>query len=168
MNFASVRRLPVLFVCENNLYSVHSPLRVRQPEGRPIRRIGTGHGVDGATGDGNDVIEVWQMVGEAIKRMRSGNGPALLEFTTYRWVEHCGPNDDVDLGYRSASELADWKSRCPVMASERALRADGLLDDAALSTAIRQIDEEIEEAFAAARSSPFPAPGTLAEFVVPI
>ena len=95
MNYASVEKLPVLFVCENNLYGVQSALDVRQPAGRRIADIAAAHAVPAAAGDGNDIDEVWRLSGAAIAAIRSGGGPAMLELATYRWLEHCGPNDDT-------------------------------------------------------------------------
>lgn len=166
MNFASLKRLPVIFVCENNLYSVHSALAVRQPP-RSIAAMGSAHGVPAAQGDGNDIRVVYQLAQQAIRRARGGEGPTLLEFMTYRWMEHCGPNEDTELGYRSALELAEWKARDPiVMARELALSA-GL--GSALEEDVERegIAREIEEAVSYARTSPFPSPSELSAHVFP-
>lgn len=166
MNFASVKRLPVVFVCENNLYSVHSSLDVRQPN-RPISALGSAHAMAARHGDGNNVETVYRMAGEAIVRARAGDGPTIMEFTTYRWMEHCGPNGDIELNYRAASELAAWKERDPLAMYREILIADDLLtpaDDMALR---RQIDEEVEEAFSFARASAFPCASNLMAHVYP-
>ena len=78
INFAGLKKLPVVFICENNMYSVYSPLSVRQPAGREIFRLAAGHGVDSYQGDGNNVIEVYQMAEQAIRKARYGNGPTFL------------------------------------------------------------------------------------------
>jgi TPP-dependent pyruvate/acetoin dehydrogenase alpha subunit len=167
LNFASVHKLPVLIVCENNLYSVHSSLAIRQPD-RSVSEVGRGHSIPGTTTEGNDVEAVWNTIGPAIARIRAGGGPELHEFMTYRWTEHCGPNDDTSLGYRSRDELEAWKERCPIRLSEARLRKACLLDDERLSRAIVEIDSEIEDAVAFARASAFPSPETLHSFVFPI
>jgi pyruvate dehydrogenase E1 component alpha subunit len=167
MNFAAVHRLPVLFVCENNLYSVHSAMDVRQPANRPVAEIGQAHAVPSVTADGNDVDEVWRHAGEAIARARAGEGPTLIEFLTYRWLEHCGPNDDIGLAYRSASELVNWQGQCPIIRSEAALRTIGLLDDAQLAAMESEIEEEIDAAFSFARDSAFPDESTLMMYTYP-
>ena len=167
MNFAAVHRLPVLFICENNLYSVHSAMDIRQPANRPVAEIGQAHAVPSVTAEGNDVDEVWRRAGEAVARARAGEGPTLIEFLTYRWLEHCGPNDDIGLAYRSASELAHWQGRCPIVRSEATLRAVGLLDDTRLAAMEREIEEEIDAAFSAARDSAFPDARTLAMYTYP-
>ena len=100
VNFAAVHRLPVLFVCENNLYSVNTPLDARQPGNRTIAEMARGHGIGprSTTATGRD-----RRCGaaETIAHIRDQGGPAFLEFMTYRWLEHCGPLDDVHLGYRT-------------------------------------------------------------------
>lgn len=161
LNFAALRRLPVLFVCENNLYSVYSPLEVRQPASRRICRLAEGHGVMAWQGDGNDALEVRQRAGEALDHVRSGGGPALLEFSTYRWREHCGPNFDNHIGYRTEEEFLHWKSCCPL---ER-LRVRGAEAGAFDETEERRWTAEIEAEFAAAlrfaKQSDFPAPESM-------
>ena len=166
INFASVKRLPMVFVCENNLYSVYSPLSVRQPEGRALATLAEGHGVANAHGDGNDVLTVASVAAEAVARARRGEGPTFLEFTTYRWREHCGPNYDNDLGYRTEHEFAQWKARCPIQQLQRALLSDGVLSDADVQATARQVESEIAQAVAFAKASPFPPDQRLAEHVV--
>jgi pyruvate dehydrogenase E1 component alpha subunit len=166
MNFAGVKRLPVIFVCENNLYSVHSALDVRQPD-RPIAALGPAHGVVARQGDGNDVEAVHRLAGEAVARARAGEGPTLIEFATYRWMEHCGPNGDVDLGYRSEAELAAWKQHDPVGAYRALLSAKGVLSDDVETHLRQRIEQEIDAAFRFAKASPFPPPSALASHVYP-
>ena len=113
-NFAVLKKLPVLFICENNLYSVYSPLAVRQPEGRVIHKMVQALGMPGADGDGNDVLECYAKISESVKRIRQGEGPEFLEFYTYRWREHCGPNYDNDIGYRTEAEFLEWKAKDPL------------------------------------------------------
>ena len=105
INFAVLHKLPVLFICENNLYSVYSGLKVRQPEGRIIHKMVEGMGIESDFGDGNKVDEVYKMVSKAKSNILLGKGPQFLEFETYRWREHCGPNFDNDIGYREEQEF---------------------------------------------------------------
>lgn len=167
MNFAAVKNLPVVFVCENNLYSVHSDFSVRQPPGRSIAKLGPAHGIKSQTADGNDIVTVWNLGQEAVLRARSGDGPTLLEFMTYRWLEHCGPNDDAALKYRTKEEISAWQSKCPIVRSDVALRRDGLLTNDLLKDFERKISEEIETAFEYAKSMPFPDPADLMTFTLP-
>ena len=167
LNYASVHRLPVLFVCENNLYSVHSDLAVRQPTNRQIVDIGKAHGIPGIRADGNDVDAVWSVAAEAVERARSGGGPTLFEFMTYRWLEHCGPNEDFKLGYRSREEFDSWRKLCPLHRSEEGLRRDGFLNDAQIAGREEELKNEIDQTVAMARAAPFPDPATLKRFTLP-
>lgn len=113
-NFASLHRLPVLFVCENNLYSCYTHIRHRQPF-RPLSKIAEAHGLSYQTTDGTDVRKISAMTAQMISELRCGLGPFFFELPTYRLIEHCGPNQDDNLGYRDAKELAEWKQRDPVL-----------------------------------------------------
>lgn len=167
LNFAGVNKVPVIFVCENNLYSVHSALGVRQPP-RPISDLAQVHGLIGLNGDGNDADEVWRLAGIAVDAARSGAGASLIELSTYRWREHVGPADDLPLGYRSAEEMKAWMERDPIAQLTKRLIGDGQLDEAAVSQIGRKIDLEVEEAFEFARQSAFPEQGELEQFVYPL
>lgn len=156
VNFAVVKRLPVLFLCENNLYSVYSPLSGRQPEGRSIAAMARGIGIDTDTGDGNDVDEVYTKTMAALDAIRAGDGPRLLEFSTYRWLEHCGPNYDNDIGYRTETEFASWKAREPIARFEQRLIADGVVTAADIDRMDATIADEVGAAFAFAAASPMP------------
>lgn len=96
-NFASLHKLPVLFVSENNLYSCYTHLKDRQPN-RALTEIARGHGMRFLTMDGNDVAAITQEVGPVVESIRKGDGPVFLELETYRHLEHCGPNNDDNLG----------------------------------------------------------------------
>lgn len=159
VNFAVLKNLPVLFLCENNLYSVYSPLSVRQPEERAIHEMVRGMGAATDAGDGNDPEEVYRKVASAVETIRNGGGPCFLEFATYRWREHCGPNYDNDLGYRTEHEFLEWKAKDPVQRIRSRLIAAGELDDAAIARMEAETSEEVDEAFLFARESPFPDPG---------
>jgi pyruvate dehydrogenase E1 component alpha subunit len=161
INFAALKQLNVVFVCENNQFSVYSPLSVRQPANRNRVAIAAASGLATGTGDGNDVEAVRVATEVAVARARSGGGPTFLEFDTYRHREHCGPFFDDDLGYRNDAEVKAWLARDPVPVLEAQLRAAGKLDDAALATMRRELDAEIEDAFAFAIASPFPSPDGL-------
>jgi TPP-dependent pyruvate/acetoin dehydrogenase alpha subunit len=158
VNFAVLRNLPVLFVCENNLYSVYSPLAVRQPPGRQIAAMVAGLGAKVAAGDGNRVVECYKSIQVAAEALRSGQGPWFLEFSTYRWREHCGYEFDNHLGYRSAEEFEAWQKRDPIAMFE----ADLLEEDPKLTQEITvmktAIQQEVVAAFTFAEDSPFPQP----------
>jgi TPP-dependent pyruvate/acetoin dehydrogenase alpha subunit len=156
-NFAALKQLPVLFVCENNYYSVYSPMRVRQPPGRSIHAMVGALGVPSESGDGNDVVDVYTRVRATVEEIRNGGGPRFFEFFTYRWREHCGPNFDNDIGYRSKDEFMSWKSKDPIMRLEGQLVGMGVLGEEDIGRMEADIKKEVEQAFAFAESSPFPS-----------
>jgi pyruvate dehydrogenase E1 component alpha subunit len=156
INFAVLKNLPVVFVCENNMYSVYSQFSVRQPAGREIFKLFAGHGIDSYQGDGNNVMEVYQMAEQAVRKAKSGNGPTFLEFKTYRWLEHCGPNYDNDIGYRTESEFQEWKQHCPLRRLKDHLLDNGILFNKGVDDMERKIIIEIDNAIAFAKESLFP------------
>jgi len=165
LNFAALKKLPVVFVCENNLYSVYSPLSVRQPEGRPIAGIARALGIESIEGDGNDAETVHRLCADAVQRARSGAGPTFFEFATYRWREHCGHDYDNHIGYRSEAEYLAWKSRCPVARLEGKLLGGGVASRSALDDVAAALHREIDAALAYARQSPFPDPQLMSAHV---
>src|SRR5215472_6266623 len=134
VNFAAVHRLPVLFVCENNLYSVNTPLEDRQPGNRTIAELARGHGIPTSRHDGQMVEVVEAAAAETIDHIRKHGGPALLEFITYRWLEHCGPLNDLHLGYRTQAEFDAWLARCPIRLHRQLLEDASVIDEQAHAT----------------------------------
>jgi TPP-dependent pyruvate/acetoin dehydrogenase alpha subunit len=121
VNFAATKEIPVLFVCENNSYSVYSPLNVRQPKHRQIFKMVNSMGVESRWDDGNDVMKAHNSANIALEYVRKKSKPFFLELETYRWREHCGPNYDNDIGYRTEEEFLQWKKRDPVKGFEKIL-----------------------------------------------
>lgn len=156
LNFAALKRLPVVFVCENNLYSVYSSMSVRQSPARDRVMLAKAHGMEGVSGDGNDVEAVFRLAGEAVDLARQGQGPTFIELNTYRWREHCGPNYDNHIGYRTEAEFLEWRKRCPIEKCRSRLIQDGLFSEQDAGDLAAGIRQEIEEAFAYAKASPFP------------
>ena len=157
VNFAVVKKLPVLFVCENNFYSVYSPLNVRQPEGRSISAMASGLGMPAMNGDGNDPAEVYEIICESLAAVRTGDGPRLVEFSTYRWLEHCGPSYDNHIGYRSESEFLEWQKKEPISRFERVMLENSIINAKELQLMDEKIALEVKEAFTFAESSPMPS-----------
>jgi pyruvate dehydrogenase E1 component alpha subunit len=157
-NFAATHRLPVLFVCENNLYSVYTPLGARQPEGRSLARTAAALGLHATEGDGNDAQAAYVLIRAAADRARAGEGPQFVELATYRWREHCGPMYDNHIGYRTEAEFEAWRARDPIALFTAKLLGDGAVDQGWLDAARSNIGLEIERAFAFAEASPFPDP----------
>ena len=156
VNFAVLKKLPVLFVCENNLYSVYSPLGVQQPEGRSIAAMIAGLGMPTFSVDGNDVAAVYASVYDSVAAIRAGGGPRLVEFSTYRWLEHCGPSYDNHIGYRSESEFLEWQAREPIARFERVMLDNSTITASELQLMADNIALEVEEAFTFAEASPMP------------
>jgi acetoin:2,6-dichlorophenolindophenol oxidoreductase subunit alpha len=155
MSLASVWRLPLLFVCENNLYASGTPARFAVPI-EDIFKKAESYGMYGAVVDGNDVEAVNEIAGELVTRMRNGGGPVLLECKTYRWHTHFELAPFPDL--RPREEVESWMKRCPVAAMEKRLVAGGVLTENDLSIINDEVLRKIEEAVQYAEESPFPAP----------
>ena len=150
VNFAIIHSLPILFICENNLYSVYSGLEVRQPVDRKIYKMVRAMGISAQHGNGNDVEEVARKVKHAKTMILKSGGPQFLEFDTYRWREHCGPNFDNNIGYREESEFLKWKKKDPLknFYSENSQKY--------IDRKIDTISQEIDDAHQFADDSKFP------------
>jgi pyruvate dehydrogenase E1 component alpha subunit len=164
LNFASLKKLPVVFVCENNLYSTHMPIDEIQADPEIFRKASVFNMV-GVRVDGNNVGRVLVTAREAVERARSGAGPTLIECMTYRWCGHVGPNTDIDKGLRSQKELDLWMSRCGVKRFEEYLIESDVLSWEQKEHILKQIRNEIEESINLAKQGPFPPPGELLEAV---
>jgi pyruvate dehydrogenase E1 component alpha subunit len=157
LNLASVRKAPVLFVCENNFYSTLTPLSVRQPAGVEIHQRAVAYGVPSRKVDGNDVFAVYEAASEAVAHLRAGKGPYLLECVTYRWREHVGPLWDYAWGYRTKEEVDSWIARCPIKRASESLTREGICGPGDLERMRIEIQEEVNAAVAFAKESPFPS-----------
>ena len=165
LNFAVLHRLPVLFFCENNFYSVCSPLTVRQPDGVAIHRKATAFGANAVLVDGTNVLRVHDAARTAVAAARSGAGPQFLELQAYRWRGHGGAGDDSKSGYRSMDEAAQWRKFCPLAGFAELLRAQGLLDADLHDVMETEIGAEMDAAFEHAINSPDPDPEEITRFV---
>jgi pyruvate dehydrogenase E1 component alpha subunit len=164
LNFASLKKLPTLFICENNLYAICSHISTRQAN-RPIIDLVKSHGVEAHQEDGNDAIKVYQIVNKAIENIKSDKGPVFIELLTYRWREHCGPNYDFDLGYRSKEEFLKWKKRCPLETLKKKLLDEGIITVDQINNMEKKVKIKIDEAVNFAKNSPFPKKEALGEYV---
>ncbi|WP_339898180.1 thiamine pyrophosphate-dependent dehydrogenase E1 component subunit alpha [Paraglaciecola polaris] len=163
LNFAVVKSLPILFVCENNRYSVYSPLSVRQPQGRSIVNMVSAMGIEAHEVDGNNVAEVFEQVSTIKRQMVTQAKPVLIECHTYRHREHCGPSEDDDLGYRPQHEVDHWLGRDPLNIGIEMLGID--TNSTHFLAASAHMNTEIEDAFSFAESSDFPDPATNHEYL---
>lgn len=154
LNFAIIKKLPVIFICENNLYSVYSPLSVRQPKGRKIYDMCKSIGIKSVSSDGNDALKIFQCLKKTSDYVRKKKVPFFIEFKTYRWLEHCGPNFDNNLGYRSKKEFFRWKKKDPINILRNKISGT---DMKRIMLIEKKIRKEIKLAFAYAENSPFPS-----------
>ena len=150
LNFAIIKKLPILFICENNLYSVYSNLQVRQPTNRKIYNMVKSIGAGSAYCNGFNPLQSYKILKKTIDLIRRGSGPQFIEFYTYRFKEHCGPNDDDDLNYRSKKELNYWKKNDPIEKYKNKLNKNKLL------LIENSVNKEIDSAFSFAEKSKFP------------
>lgn len=156
LNFAAVHRVPAVFICENNLYSISSPLSVRHAEGTSVHGRAAAAGVRARSVDGNDVFAVHAAARDAVEHARRGEGPVLLELATYRWRAHVGPGLDHDHGYRSQEEIESWMAGCPILRATDALRADEPDIDTAVAAWRAEFRQETHAAIDRAKALPFP------------
>ncbi len=154
MNFAALHRLPVLFVCENNRYAIHSHLRDRQAI-PSIADFARGYGMPSERITDGDVRAILDAARRAVDAIRRGEGPRFLECLTYRWREHVGPGEDFDAGYRAHAEAAPWMEHDPVA------REGAQLAPAERQAIEAEVEAEIAAALAFAEQSPVPTAAAL-------
>lgn len=155
LNFASVKKIPVIFICENNLYSVYSDLSERQPMNRDNSKMVKSIGVNSKFCDGYDINKIYQVLGNASAQVRKNKKPLFLEFSSYRWREHCGPSYDNNIGYRSEKEFLLWKKKDPLNKIRNILSKKKMLNDKLIFEE-KRINLEIKKAFDYAVNSKFP------------
>jgi len=165
LDFASLKNVPILFVCENNSYSVYSQLNVRQAPNRSISSLSESHGIKTFTGDGNNIQQVSEITKKAVEYIKNNNAPAFIELETFRWLEHCGPNSDDDLGYRKEGELEQWLKRDPIASYKSRIISGHQLTEKEIRKTIEAISTEIDEAFRFAKDSPFPDSSVLNQHI---
>ncbi len=165
LNMAAVMKLPCLFVVENNLYSSHLDIGLRQAADS-VSRFAEAARITNRVVDGNDVVAVRSTAASLIEAARNGEGPALLEAVTFRWRGHVGPNEDIDVGVRrSPEELAAWKKRDPVGRLWSALQAERGATDEERVAIEKSLRAEIASAVDAARAAPYPLQSALLDLV---
>lgn len=161
INLASIWDLPVVFVCENNMYGIS----LSQKEHQHIKDISdraTAYGIPGVTVDGNDVIAVYEAVKEAVKRARQGEGPTLIECKTYRHRGHFEGDPTV---YRSEEEVEQWKKKDPIKRFRKKLLELGTVTEEELNSIDEEVDKMVEEAVEYAKKGKFPEPEKAVEDV---
>lgn len=156
LDFAALFDIPALFVCENNLYSVYTPIEMRQATNRSLEKICEGHSIKFYHSNGNSIVDAYETVKQALNYMDVHGKPALIEFSTYRWLEHCGPNCDDHLGYRKPNELLSWMEHCPIQLCLTLLSSYPEHGAERTEKIMELINKKISIAFDYARQNPFP------------
>jgi len=161
LNLAALWRLPIVFVCENNLYAI----TVSVAKSLPIKDIADrsiSYGIPGKIVDGMDVVAVYQAVKEAVDRAREGKGPSLIECKTYRFEGHWVGDPIV---YRTDEEVEKWKKRDPIIKFRKILLGKENFTEDELDNIKKQANQEIQEAVEFAKNSPFPNPKEVEKYV---
>jgi pyruvate dehydrogenase E1 component alpha subunit len=168
LNFAALKRLPILFVCENNFYSTHLPISECRPNNE-IFKIGIPLGISSSQVDGNKVLEVYKAARKAVDLCRNGDGPVLIEFITYRLRGHVGADDNIQGSHtdiRPEEEIEKWRKKDPILNLENILLKNQLLKQGETEEIRRQIEKEAEEAHLyATNHSAYPIESELTNYV---
>ena len=162
LNFAGIYKLPVVFVCENNLYAISVP-QEKQMAVKNVADRGGAYGFPGAVVDGNDVLACYDVMKEAVARARAGEGPTLIEAKTYRFYPHT--SDDDDRTYRTREEVEEAKHGDPLIRFAGYLKEQDLIDDARVEALVAEIKDDIDRQIDEAWNAPDPDPATLARHV---
>jgi len=163
MNLASLWRLPVIFLCENNQYAITTSYK-NSVSVEHVSDRAPAYGMPGVLIDGQDVIAMYEATVEAVRRARAGEGPTLLEGLTYRFEEHSLGLGRVARGeYRSQEEIAEWRKRDPIIIHTQRLVSQGIATQDECDEIDRQQRVEVDEALDFARNSPYPEPSALHE-----
>lgn len=167
LNFASLKKLPIIFVCENNLYSTHMPVGECRPK-KPVFEIGKPFGIVSRRIDGNDIVKVYEAAKTAVGQCRKGEGPVFLEFSTYRLHGHVGPNDNIQgtsTDIRPKEEIRQWQKKDPIERFSRFLIKTGRFRQDDLRNIDELVHREVAAAHAFADRSPCPEKGELTDHV---
>ena len=156
LNLASLHKLPVIFVCENNLYGI-STCQIQHQPITDIATRSTSYDMPGVVVDGNDVLDVYHATCKAVKRARAGEGPSLIECKTYRWRGHHEGDPNQGERYRTKDEIGIWKEKCPVDRFAKKLAKDKAATKKKLAQIEKDVVSQIDAAVAFARESAFPA-----------
>lgn len=165
LDFASLHNLPVLFICENNQYSVYTHISKRQSKFRKIFKIAKSLGVNSIKMNGNSVEKIYLKTHRIINSIRKSSRPFLIELDTFRQTEHCGPNRDDNLNYRSDKYLKFWSKKCPINLIEKNLKKKKLISLKQTNLIKNKIEKEVLSAFYFAKKSKFPEKKLLRKYI---
>lgn len=156
LNLASLYNLPILFVCENNLFSTHLPLFKRHLNQNLFEKAQV-FDIRAVRIDGNDPVEVYSEAKELIEQVRVGEGPVFMECLTFRWLAHVGPTPDLDIGYRRKKDVEEWMERCPIKNIKEILTRRQDWNKEKTEAIEEKIINEVEESYRFAQESPYPS-----------
>ena len=168
LNFAALKKLPIIFACENNLYSTHMPIRECRTNDN-IFEIGIPFCMKSYRIDGNDVLQVYEATKRAVGICRKGQGPIFLEFMTYRLRGHVGPDDNIQGAHadiRPKEEIERWRKKDPIKNYERFLIKNKILNQEYLKEIKQQTEKEVVDAYTFAKKSSYPEKGELTKYVL--
>ena len=163
-NFAKLKKLPILFVCENNFYSVCTPLHIRQSNQNLLEKVKS-FKMKSLLVDGTNVIDVCVKTKKAIELIKKNNGPVFIESQAYRLRAHGGAGDDTTSGYRSLVEYDEWLKHCPLHKFENFLVSNTVIDKKFIKKSNKGINTEINNAFNFAKKSKVPKGNSIFNFV---
>lgn len=167
LNFAALKKLPIIFACENNLYATHMPIRECRVN-QPIYRIAESFGINVHNIDGNDILRVYEASQQAVEACRMGDGPVFMEFSTYRFRGHVGPDDNIQgarTDIRSKEEIAMWRGKDPIKSLEQYIIGRQLIEKNKLQTIKEEVLMEVQEAHAFAKNSKYLMKEELTKYV---
>ena len=167
LNFASLKKLPIIFACENNFYSTHMAIRESRVSDN-IYEIAKPFCIESQRIDGNDVLKVYKAAKKAVEKCRNGKGPVFLEFVTYRMRGHVGPDDNIQGAHtdiRPKEEIEKWQRKDPIKKFGQFLLKNGIMSERALQRIDQRAKAEVNEAHAFARTSPHPNQSELMKYV---
>jgi TPP-dependent pyruvate/acetoin dehydrogenase alpha subunit len=167
LNFASLKKLPIIFACENNFYSTH--LHIKECRiNDSIYKIGIPFCIESFRVDGNDVLKVYEAAKEAVNKCRRGQGPIFIEFITYRQRGHVGPDDNIQGAHtdiRPQEEVTKWLKKDPIQRFESYLIKNKIMKKEEMEIIQRQAEKEVLEAHVIAQKAPYPKKGELTKYV---
>jgi acetoin:2,6-dichlorophenolindophenol oxidoreductase subunit alpha len=167
LNFAALKKLPIIFACENNLYSTHLPIQeIRINEN--ISESAIPFGIKGIRVDGNNVLEVFEASKLAVEECRNGAGPVFIEFLTYRFRGHVGPDDNIQGSHtdiRPKEEIEKWLKRDPIKHLRDIMIDEKICSENDLSAIYKEVTEEVQKATHFALTSNYPEPSDLLKYV---
>ena len=167
LNFSALHKLPIIFVCENNFYSTHLPIRECRPN-ENISKVGDMFCLTSYRIDGNDVLSVYETSKKAVDLCKQGKGPVFIECTTYRLRGHVGADDNVQgthTDIRPKEEIEKWKKQDPVKKFEKVLIKNKILTVDDIKDIKQEVEKEVDAAYVFANNSPYPETNQLMEYV---